>query len=702
MDLQPETLLNSRYRIQAKLGQGGMGAVYLARDVSLDHEVAVKANLHPAPEFTNQFLREARLLASLRHPNLPRVTDYFILEDVQYLVMDYIPGQDLDHLLETNGPLPFEQVQAWARQLGSALSYMHRQNPPVIHRDIKPGNIRLSAEGEAILVDFGIAKALSSDQSTETTSRGYTPGFAPPEQYGGMRTSPQSDQYALAATLYTLLAGRKPSDAIQRALGQAVLTPLSAYAPGVPAAFRAALERGLAIKPEERFASMDEFLAALNEPPAEPTVIPSSSPSIPTVIANWADRLPGLRPESPASSGGRGWLIWAIIGAAGMAGLALIGVVAVVLLGARKTPAAPPPATQPVMILVVTSTYRPPPTATDTPMPPPQRTAVPVPSDTLAVPSETALPPGDTPTPNLQPLGQGGVIAFSSDRGDGQTLQIWTMRVGLNDQGQVLADDLRQVTAGDGDKTQPRWSPDGSALLYVAAGADANGLDIWRVPLDGSEPPVDLTQRKGDDSEPAWSPDGSLIAFTNNGREDGVRQLYLMNADGSGQVRLSFDQEEFGPAWSPDMHSLAFVMNASGSQILNLRGQSDPAVEPLPYYVTPERFDYSTLTGTLGQVAQPAWSPDGNWLAYTRQDSPRERIFIARYPLRNPDLDVVRLTDGPQDSAPAWSPDSQWLAFTSLRDGNPEIYVMRANGQGQVVAGAAPGRDLDPAWKPLP
>ena len=104
MDLQPDILLNNRYRIQKKLGQGGMGAVYLARDVSLDHDVAVKANLHPAAESTNQFLREARLLAALRHPNLPRVTDYFILDGVQYLVMDYVPGKDLDQLLEEQGP----------------------------------------------------------------------------------------------------------------------------------------------------------------------------------------------------------------------------------------------------------------------------------------------------------------------------------------------------------------------------------------------------------------------------------------------------------------------------------------------------------------------------------------------------------------------------------------------------------------------
>ncbi|HMN61124.1 MAG TPA: hypothetical protein PJ988_12205, partial [Anaerolinea sp.] len=416
------------------------------------------------------------------------------------------------------------------------------------------------------------------------------------------------------------------------------------------------------------------------------------------------DSFPPL-PAAAPPSGGRGWLLWAILGAAGMGGLALIGVIAVVLLGARRIPAALPPTQTSAAVQVVEPTFTQAlvPTDTQTPAPPTQ-TQPPAASDTPQAPTatQTAPPPSPTATPNLQPLGQGGLLAFSSDRGDGQTLQIWSLRAALNDQGQVVVSDLAQMTSGEGNKTQPRWSPDGAALLFVAPGAPGNGLDIWRVPADGSAAPVNLSQRKGDDTEPAWSPDGRLIAFTNNGREDGVRQLFLMNADGSGQLRLSFDQEEFGPAWSPDMQALAFVMNASGRQILNLRGQSDPAVEPRPYYVTPQRFDFSTLTGTLGQVAQPAWSPDGGWVAYTRQDGATQRVFIARYPLRNPDQDVVKLTDGPQDSAPAWAPDSQWLAFTSLRDGNLEVYVMRANGQSQSNLTNAPGADQDPAWKPLP
>ena len=189
MDLKPDSLLNNRYRMIRQLGKGGMGAVYLAYDVALEHEVALKTNLKASEEGAAQFLREARLLARLRHANLPRVIDYFLSEDIQCLVMDYIPGSDLRDVLKQQGPQPLERVLTWAQQLASALSYLHRQNPPVIHRDIKPANIKLTLEGDAVLVDFGIAKASDQTQATSTGASGYTPGFAPPEQYGSGRTA---------------------------------------------------------------------------------------------------------------------------------------------------------------------------------------------------------------------------------------------------------------------------------------------------------------------------------------------------------------------------------------------------------------------------------------------------------------------------------------------------------------------------------
>jgi len=156
MDFQPDMMLHDRYRIIKKLGEGGMGAVYLAWDETLEAQVAVKMNFNPAPESVAQFLKEAQLLAALRHQHLPRVTDYFVIGKEQYLVMDYIPGDDLGQRLRQDGPQDLDAVMAWASQLSAALNYMHKQDPPVTHRDNKPANIKLPPDGQAILVDFGI------------------------------------------------------------------------------------------------------------------------------------------------------------------------------------------------------------------------------------------------------------------------------------------------------------------------------------------------------------------------------------------------------------------------------------------------------------------------------------------------------------------------------------------------------------------
>jgi serine/threonine-protein kinase len=193
MELEFNTLLKDRYLIEKQLGKGGMGTVYLATDKAVERKVAVKANLNPSTESTRQFEREARLLAALRHPNLPLVTDHFTLEDVQYLVMDFAPGDDLANLIKTEGAQSVDVVLEWAKQLGDALTYLHSQIPAVIHRDIKPGNIKITPKGQVILVDFGIAKA-SESGATTVGARGCTPGYAPPEQYGGASTGPYSDQ----------------------------------------------------------------------------------------------------------------------------------------------------------------------------------------------------------------------------------------------------------------------------------------------------------------------------------------------------------------------------------------------------------------------------------------------------------------------------------------------------------------------------
>ncbi len=159
MPLQPGQVLNNRYRIVRLLGQGGFGAVYRAWDTNLNRPCALKENLDTSPEAQRQFTREATVLANLSHPNLPRVTDHFIVPGQgQYLVMDFVEGEDMASLLQKQGAFTLEQALPWILQVAEALSYLHSRTPPVVHRDVKPANIRITPEGKAMLVDFGLVK----------------------------------------------------------------------------------------------------------------------------------------------------------------------------------------------------------------------------------------------------------------------------------------------------------------------------------------------------------------------------------------------------------------------------------------------------------------------------------------------------------------------------------------------------------------
>ncbi|HEX7722157.1 MAG TPA: serine/threonine-protein kinase, partial [Pyrinomonadaceae bacterium] len=200
---------------------GGMGAVHEAIDERLDTVVALKETFFVDEKLRKQFEREARLLARLHHQALPRVSDHFNEGDGQFLVMQYIAGEDLFELLNArNAPFPEDEVARWGDQLCDALDYLHTQDPQIIHRDIKPQNLKLTARGQIVLLDFGLAKGSVGPLTAVTTSAsifGYTPNYAPLEQIQGKGTDPRSDIYALGATLYHLVTNIKPPDALSRA-----------------------------------------------------------------------------------------------------------------------------------------------------------------------------------------------------------------------------------------------------------------------------------------------------------------------------------------------------------------------------------------------------------------------------------------------------------------------------------------------------
>jgi serine/threonine protein kinase len=304
--LQSGTIIENRYRVVQLIGKGGMGAVYEAVDQRFNSTVALKQmfldpNLDPkqAAMVENAFKREAQTLHHLRHASLPRVSDYFLDPNGHFLVMDYIQGNDLAKWLEnrmrsTGKPFTEHEVLPWMKQVLMALEYLHEQTPPVIHRDIKPHNIKVTNQGQVYLLDFGISKGVSSMTAMLGTGKSsiyaYTLGYAPLEQIQGTGTGPRSDLFSLGATMYHMLTGTALDDnprldALTRA--QATLQkqpdPL-VPPPGVSDRVCTVLMQSLALVPDERPDSATAMLQALesNQPAVTGATVPVSPPPAPT------------------------------------------------------------------------------------------------------------------------------------------------------------------------------------------------------------------------------------------------------------------------------------------------------------------------------------------------------------------------------------------------------------------------------------
>jgi formylglycine-generating enzyme required for sulfatase activity len=319
--LETNTIVQGRYCIIRQLDKGGMGLVYLAKDENLGITVALKQNLlENEPSLIKAFKREAQLLAGLDHSALPKVKDYFISDAGQFLVMDYIIGDNLATVLEKRRhkmipigePKPFEvgEVVHWAEGLLDALDYLHTLSEPVIHRDIKPQNLKLAKRNQIILLDFGLAKGNLQSMTRVTTSgslRGYTPIYAPLEQIQGLGTDPRSDLYALGATLYHLITGTPPVGAATRA--EAFLggepDPLRAaneVNPKVPREIATVLMKAMEQHRNKRPASAAEMLEILSKAKLSTVVAPQTEPSRDTVVITdqqdpWPSTLPDPRQQ---------------------------------------------------------------------------------------------------------------------------------------------------------------------------------------------------------------------------------------------------------------------------------------------------------------------------------------------------------------------------------------------------------------------
>jgi serine/threonine protein kinase len=738
MTIERGSRLINRYLIEEILGQGGMGSIYRAVDENLGVEVAVKENLFTSEEYARQFRREAVILANLRHPNLPRVTDHFVIDGQgQYLVMDFIEGEDLRERIDRQGLLSDADTVILGSAVCDALSYLHSRQPQVVHRDIKPGNIKITPAGNVILVDFGLAKVTQGSQVTSTGARAMTPGYSPPEQYGTARTDHRSDIFSLGASLYMALTGALPEDALARAMGQIDLTPIRKHNPKVSRRLAAVIEKAMELRPEQRYQTAEDLKKALantrvitgKRAAKEMTLAPvasgaaaannyeqaaGSSSSLFSAV-NQVDQgsvstgAPAIPPgeanfdsEGRVPSGSRRlgcWtsvallliLIAAIIGGASIFQPQLIdqalnwipgNILSIPILASVNTSTPDPgnlsPTPNQEELLVAVEQ-----TATQT-------SFSPTPSPVAGTRTSTAtLAPTKRPTatatftPSPTPIGGGaGQIAFASNLTG--LPQIYLM----NSDGTAP----HQITDMPEGACQPAWSPDGERLAFIApCGGNQEtypGAGIFIINADGSDL-IPIPSVPGGDFDPAWSPDGMTIAFTSL-RDFNRAQIYEFNLEDNTTRSISANTvRDSQPTWSPDGIEIAFVTTRRGPYQIWIMDQNGEEVFLL------------SRSGSL-KDSHPEWSPDGQTIMFTQNE------LIGGVPR----LVAMRVEEGnlienrivreviPMREA-SYSPDGAWIAFESWPEGsNHDIYIMTPNGLGRQRLTDQDGFEFDPTWRP--
>ena len=712
------------YQVLAKLGEGGMGEVYRARDTKLDRDVALKIlpeSVASDPDRLMRFEREAKTLASLNHPNIAAI--YGIEE--RALVMELVEGRTLDQVISGRFQIPdsrFELLE-WAlpiaRQIAGALEAAHDSG--IVHRDLKPANIKVRDDGTVKVLDFGLAKALDQGAGTGEQGSGSgansatmtspamtamgmilgTAAYMAPEQARGRPVDKRADIWAFGVVLFEMLTGKRlfagdtVSDTLAAVLREDI--PWHRLPADTPAPVRRVLRRCLERDPARRLRDIGDARLDLDEPAAAEPVAPTTPPA--------ARRPAGPRLPERA--------LWA---------LALVAV-ATPIWFLRPAPALPWQQFTQLTDAAGVENY---------PVISPDGTAI---AYVSALAGSADI--------YVQRLGGRNATVIAGDPEVDETAPAFSpdstriaFNIGAGLGGIVVAgatgESARRVTD---EGYHPAWSPDGSGIAYCTEQVDTPysrpGLSrLWVVDVDDpTAEPIQLTDR--DAVQPAWSPSGSRIAYW--AIEAGQRDLYTIAADGGEPVPVLQDPAlDWSPVWSPDGRYLYFASDRGGAMNLwriaidettgERRGDPEPvttgvqAQASLPSFSTDgSRLVFRSLSLSTNPMAIPfdpdtlalgtprelftqtgiryptAISPDGRWLVYENVGERPEDLFISRADGTN----LRRLTDDEaRDRAPAWTPGGDAIAFASTRAGRYAIWSIRPDGGGLELLAEAPGEDI--------
>ena len=607
-----------------------------------------------------------------------------------------------------------------------ALAYLHTRKPPILHRDIKPGNVKITPDGHIFLVDFGLAKVVQGTQATTTGARAMTPGYSPPEQYGTARTDPRTDIYSLGSTLYAALTGIIPEDGLARAMDNAQLTPLRKRSSKVSRRLAAAIEQSMAIDPADRFQTAEEFKRALlgsksktqrltgnytiQPPPAD--MEPTSDDLGDNVYKKPAEKKPDFMAYEPENEfkppkikrkrrGGcvLPLLLVLLLLVGGVGGVSyfypelvpasfaeMLPWIPWIQLAPTKTSTTPTPTLQPTETLAP----KPSPTFTLTaelPSPTPQPTYTSTPT---FMPTDGPSPvPTDTLIPSPTPIGGGyGQIAFASQRTG--VPQIYLINA-------TDGSDLHPITNLPEGACQPSWSPDGKRVVFTSPckyKTDSyRESSLYIINADGTEL-IPLGTAPGGDFDPAWSPDGKRIAFTS--LRDGRKEVYLLDLSTSDVTRLTSadtDEENSQPAWSPFGNQIAFVKKRF--DVLQIWTMTDIGQNP----------EQVVRSGQTYWDFYPVWSPDAQYILFNQR-----QINTGALPW----MMQIRYEDRETQTASRlklgiigvenlnFSQDGFWMTCEGVDDrDNRDIYYMTTSGATRTRLTTDPDDDFDPAWRPI-